>query len=308
MRTEAFALILRKEKKMQTFKSFSEEKAVTLSGGGKTVTLKPGQDVSFKHHETGKMVTGTFKKKKMMGGRQYAHVSMPDNTGMYIPVHHINESVFEEVELDEHKSMDGETLKPGDNVGYKDGHEKYGSIHSISPDGNAKIKIYNSDTGEHEHITKHVKNLWKEEVEQVDEALTRKHGFDKAERTRNFLKPGHWGASPKKYTPKGTPTKAERENELEKAKSDFLAKGGKITVVKAKKMKEDLDSINENAQYKSDLPMMMKDLKAKKKNSSDMRREYGSSWKKLCNHCSDEHGSDYTRQHLMSMAQKHMED
>jgi hypothetical protein len=96
MRTEAFALILHKEqKKMQTFKSFSEEKGVTLTGGGKSVTLKPGQNVSFTHHETGKKVSGTFRKKKMMGGRQYAHVDMPDKTGMYVPVHHINEAVDE---------------------------------------------------------------------------------------------------------------------------------------------------------------------------------------------------------------------
>jgi hypothetical protein len=80
---------------MQSFKSFSEEKQVTLTGGGKTVSLKPGQSVSFKHATSGKNVSGTFRKKKMMGGRQYAHVDMPDKTGMYVPVHHINEAVDE---------------------------------------------------------------------------------------------------------------------------------------------------------------------------------------------------------------------
>lgn len=78
---------------MQSFKSFTEEKQVTLTGGGKTVSLKPGQSVSFKHATSGKNVSGTFRKKKMMGGRQYAHVDMPDKTGMYVPVHHINEAV-----------------------------------------------------------------------------------------------------------------------------------------------------------------------------------------------------------------------
>jgi hypothetical protein len=218
---------------MQTFKSFTEEKAVTLSGGGKTVTLKPGQDVSFKHHETGKTVTGTFKKKKMMGGRQYAHVNMPDNTGMYIPVHHINES-----------------------------------------------------------------------VEHVDEG---KNNWDKVHRDDMHDTLGNRMLKKKAMPPMGQPPKAKQSEFNANAMQDFLAKGGKITVAKTRKMKEDLDSIYENAQYKADLPGMMKDLKAKKKNSSDMRREYGSSWKKLCNHCSDEHGSSYTRQHLMSMAQKHME-
>jgi hypothetical protein len=60
------------------------------------------------------------------------------------------------------------------------------------------------------------------------------------------------------------------------------------------------------ASYNAELPMMLKDLKAKKKNSSDMRREYGSSYKKLCGHCSIEHGPNYTRQHMIDMAQKHM--
>ena len=223
---------------MQTFKSFTEEKAVTLSGGGKTVTLKPGQDVSFKHHETGKMVTAKFKKKKMMGGRQYAHVDMPDNTGMYIPVHHINESIDEEVE----------------------------------------------------HIEEGQKN----------------HRWQRDARDRKKTKVSHKDSIKYSYNMEKEP-KSKLRDLTATAVDKYLSQGGKITVAKTRKMKEDLDSINENDQYKADLPGMMKDLKAKKKNSSDMRREYGSSWKKLCNHCSDEHGSSYTRQHLMSMAQKHME-
>ena len=64
---------------------------------------------------------------------------------------------------EEHKSMEGETLKSGDQVGYKEGHEKYGHIHSISPEGHAKIKVWNDNTGDYHHVTKHVSKLWKEE-------------------------------------------------------------------------------------------------------------------------------------------------
>lgn len=70
---------------------FSEDKAVTLTGGGKSISLSPGQKVSFKHHQTNKRVTGTFKKKAMKGGMQYAHVDMGDH-GMYVPVHHLEGS------------------------------------------------------------------------------------------------------------------------------------------------------------------------------------------------------------------------
>ena len=217
---------------MQTFKSFSEEKAVKLTGGGKTVTLKPGQNVSFTHHETGKKVSGTFRKKKMMGGRQYAHVDMPDNTGMYVPVHHINESV----------------------------------------------------------------NELNEESEQVDEG---KYNWDKAHRGDMHNTLGNRMLYKKSYRPVGQKSKAELRKEIEVALSKNM---------QHKMKSEEVEHVDENVQYKADLPMMMKDLKAKKKGSSDMRREYGSSWKKLCNDCSNEHGSNYTRQHLMSMAQKHMNE
>ena len=81
---------------MESFSKFIEEdasgKPVKISGGGKSVTLKPGQNVSFTHAQTGKKVTGTFRKRAVMGGRHYAHVSMPDGTGMYVPPHHLNEA------------------------------------------------------------------------------------------------------------------------------------------------------------------------------------------------------------------------
>jgi phage baseplate assembly protein W len=207
---------------MQTFRSFSEEKGVTLTGGGKTVSLKPGQSVSFKHATSGKNVSGTFRKKKMMGGRQYAHVDMPDNTGMYVPVHHINEAVDE------------------------------GYMHIGPADGSSPYNKF----GDKKPGTKTLGNDSKREKRDMEpRSPVKKNINDRLTTTR-----------------------------------------------------EEVEHIDENVQYKADLPMMMKDLKAKKKGSSDMRREYGSSWKKLCNDCSSEHGSNYTRQHLMSMAQKHMNE
>ncbi len=80
---------------------------------------------------------------------------------------HSDEKLKEEVELEEHKSMDGEPLKVGDSVGFKDGHEQYGKIHSISPQGHAKVKVWDSEAGEHYHVTKHVSRLWKEANEEV---------------------------------------------------------------------------------------------------------------------------------------------
>jgi hypothetical protein len=73
----------------------------------------------------------------------------------------------EETQIDEHKSMDGDSLKVGDSVGFKDGHEQYGKIHSISPEGHAKVKVWDSEAGEHYHVTKHVSRLWKEANEEV---------------------------------------------------------------------------------------------------------------------------------------------
>jgi hypothetical protein len=74
----------------------------------------------------------------------------------------------EETQIDEHKSMDGDPLKVGDSVGFKDGHEQYGKIHSISPQGHAKVKVWDSEAGEHYHVTKHVSRLWKETNEEVE--------------------------------------------------------------------------------------------------------------------------------------------
>lgn len=85
------------------------------------------------------------------------------------PKGQLPEEAINEKSLDEHKSMDGDNLKAGDHFGFKDGHEQYGKIHSISSSGHAKLKVWNSDTGEHDEVQKHVSRLWKEEVEQIDE-------------------------------------------------------------------------------------------------------------------------------------------
>lgn len=68
--------------------------------------------------------------------------------------------------------------------------------------------------------------------------------------------------------------------------------------------------INEEAlpTYKEDLPKILKDIRGKRKSQSDLRREYGSNWKRLANATSSEHGSDYNRGHLLAVGQKHMEE
>ena len=65
--------------------------------------------------------------------------------------------------------------------------------------------------------------------------------------------------------------------------------------------------INEDEHYKADLPNMHKDLKAKKLNTSDMRRKYGMSWKKLMHHTNQEHDTA-TRDNAIAMAKKHMNE
>ena len=160
---------------MQTFKSFSEEKAVKLTGGGKTVTLKPGQSVSFKHHATGKTVTGTFKKKKMMGGRQYAHVDM-GNEGMYVPVHHINESVNE---LDVESEQVDEGKYNWDKAHRGDMHNTLGnrmlykkSYRPVGQKSKAELRKEIEVA-----LSKNIQHKMKsEEVEQVEEGIKEKIG------------------------------------------------------------------------------------------------------------------------------------
>ena len=70
---------------------------------------------------------------------------------------------------------------------------------------------------------------------------------------------------------------------------------------------EEADQSEHPAEYMSDLPNMVKDLKSKRKGSSDMRREYGSSWKRLLHHTDREYGNS-TMQNTLAMAQKHMKE
>ena len=59
-----------------------------------------------------------------------------------------------------------------------------------------------------------------------------------------------------------------------------------------------------NAEYHSDLPAMHKDLKANKKSTSQMRREYGASWKRLMHHTNQNYDKA-TRENVIAMAKKH---
>ena len=66
------------------------------------------------------------------------------------------------------RTRDGDIVKAGDDIGYKDGHEKYGKVHKIQGDI-VHIKSWDSDHGEHFIHTKHKSQIWKEEVEQIHE-------------------------------------------------------------------------------------------------------------------------------------------
>lgn len=74
-------------------------------------------------------------------------------------------------------------------------------------------------------------------------------------------------------------------------------------------IEEDIELIDEegNAEYMADLPNMHKDLKAKKKSTSQMRREYGSSWKRLMHH-TNQHFDAATRENAIKMAHQHMNE
>lgn len=97
-----------------------------------------------------------------------------------------------------------------------------------------------------------------------------------------------------------------------KAKARASAAGRKypnlVDNVWAARMQE---SVNEEQMspaehYKADLPNILKDIRGKKKSHSDLRREYGSSWKRLANSTADEHGHNYNRSHLLAVGKQHM--
>lgn len=60
-------------------------------------------------------------------------------------------------------SKHGEKLHVGDAVGYKDDHEKYGTIHKIESSNTVHVKSFDSVTGEHYIHQRHPKELWKED-------------------------------------------------------------------------------------------------------------------------------------------------
>lgn len=103
-----------------------------------------------------------------------------------------------------------------------------------------------------------------------------------------------------------TPTPPERPKKKDdETQGGQLAKTGMRTIESVEEeveLDEDMDD-----QYKADLPNMHKDLKAKKKNTSDMRREYGASWKKLMHHTNQNYDMA-TRDNAIAMAQKHMKE
>jgi hypothetical protein len=68
--------------------------------------------------------------------------------------------------------------------------------------------------------------------------------------------------------------------------------------------------MNEEAgpSYKEELPHILKDIRGKRKGHGDLRREYGSNWKRLANSTADEYGHNYNRSHLLATGKKHMEE
>jgi hypothetical protein len=70
-------------------------------------------------------------------------------------------------------TRDGDKVKAGDAIGYKDGYEKYGQVHKVEGDY-VHVRSYDSDTGEHYIHRKHKSQIWKEmneEAKQVDEEM-----------------------------------------------------------------------------------------------------------------------------------------
>ena len=64
--------------------------------------------------------------------------------------------------------------------------------------------------------------------------------------------------------------------------------------------------LGEDEEYQAALPAMVKDLEAKKMGPGDMRRSYGSHWKKLSDAAKEKHGPKHSRQHLVDLAHEHM--
>ena len=121
-------------------------------------------------------------------------------------------------------------------------------------------------------------------------------------------------ADAKKRAAAGAPQEKLSPAWKSKARARASAAGRKypnlVDNVWAARMQE---SVNEEQMspaehYKVDLPNILKDIRGKKKSHSDLRREYGLSWKRLANSTADEHGHSYNRSHLLATGQKHMNE
>lgn len=81
----------------------------------------------------------------------------------------------ESVVYNEAKSMDGDTIKVGDSVGWKDGFEQYGKVKSIRG-STVIVTVFDSNTGKRSDIPKDARRVWVESYEdistEIDEALT----------------------------------------------------------------------------------------------------------------------------------------
>lgn len=75
--------------------------------------------------------------------------------------------------LDEATSMDGDKIKVGDGVGFKDGYEQYGKVTKISG-STVHVSVYDSDTGDRNEIRMDARRLW---VESMDESVNLSEAF-----------------------------------------------------------------------------------------------------------------------------------
>ena len=121
-------------------------------------------------------------------------------------------------------------------------------------------------------------------------------------------------ADAKKRAAAGAPQEKLSPAWKSKARARASAAGRKypnlVDNVWAARMQESVieEQMSPAEHYKVDLPNILKDIRGKKKSHSDLRREYGSSWKRLANSTADEHGHSYNRSHLLQVGQKHMEE
>lgn len=106
-----------------------------------------------------------------------------------------------------------------------------------------------------------------------------------------------------------------RKSHVMSASNDFGVDASKLAKAVRTKLGKDMlgEEVNQTdrdkaiAHYKADLPNILKDIRGKKKSHSDLRREYGGSWKRLANSTADEHGHNYNRSHLLAVGKQHME-